>query len=59
MFKVNKPERCNDVYLVSLLLTLNIFYTFSRASVVDFEYEFVCWVEKKPLLNKNQVIQCL
>ena len=35
MFKAN--ENVNDVALVFLLLTLNIFYTFSSVYIVDFE----------------------
>ena len=31
--------------IVFLLLTLNIFYTFSSVSVVDFEQENVWWVD--------------
>ena len=37
MFKVNN----NDVVLVSLLLTLNMFHTFD--SIVNFEYVIVSW----------------
>ena len=32
-----------DVVLVFLLLTLNIFQTFPRVSIVDFEQVNVCW----------------
>ena len=31
------PQRCNDVVLVFLLLTLNTFDIFSSVSIVDFE----------------------
>ena len=31
------PERCHDVILVFLVLTLNIFHTFFSVSIVDFE----------------------
>ena len=34
-----KPE---EVALVSLFLTLNIFHTFPTVSSVDFEHVFVC-----------------
>ena len=36
MFKVNNKDAIGIV-LVSLLLTLNILYTFSRVSMVNFE----------------------
>ena len=31
-----------DIVLVSLMLTLNIFRTFSDVSIVDFDHGFVC-----------------
>ena len=47
MLIVNKKKRHQndiiDVFLVSLLLTLNIFLTFSTVSIVDFEQINVCW----------------
>ena len=33
----------NDVVLVSLLLSLNIFHTFSRIFIAEFEQVNVCW----------------
>ena len=46
MFKVNnKDTRATpDVVLVSLLLTLNIFHTFSNVSTVNFEHVNADWV---------------
>ena len=47
MFKVNnKNTRTTfiDVFLVFLLVTLNIFHTFSSISIVDFEQVNVSWV---------------
>ena len=41
MFKAN--ENVNDVALVFLLFTLNIFYTFSSVYIVDFERVNVSW----------------
>ena len=38
------PEHVIIVILVSLLLTLNIFTSFSIVSVVDIEQVHVCWV---------------
>ena len=43
MFKVNDKEirttrQKDGVVLMSLLLTLNIFHTFSSASIVNFEH---------------------
>ena len=51
MFIVNNktPER--------LLLTLNIFTTFSSTSVVDFEQVFVCWVLSFSNKVNSQVFQ--
>ena len=51
MFIVNNktPER--------LLLTLNIFTTFSGTSVVDFEQVFVCWVLSFSNKVNSQVFQ--
>ena len=37
MFKVKHQNDVNDVALVCLMLTLNIFHTFSIVSIVDFE----------------------
>ena len=34
---IKKPERANGIVLVSLLLTLNIFHTFSSVSIVNFQ----------------------
>ena len=44
MFKFNNKDTktTSDVVLVSLLLTLNMFYTFSSASVVDFKQVNIC-----------------
>ena len=47
MFKVNDKNTRNDVIavvLMFLMLTLNIFHTFSSVSVVDFEQVNVIWV---------------
>ena len=44
MFKVNNKDRTTDAVLVSLLLPLNVFKTFSSASIADFEQVNVCWV---------------
>ena len=49
MFKVNNKNiriKSNDVVLVFLLLTLNIFHFFS-VSIVDFERVNVGWVRKE------------
>ena len=35
--------RVNDVVLVSLLQTSNMFLPFSNVSLVDFERSIVCW----------------
>ena len=45
MLKVNKKHQndVSDLVLVSLLLTLNIFYPFLNVFNVDFEQVFVCW----------------
>ena len=40
-----------DVVLVFLLLTFNIFRTFSRVSKVDFEQVIVCWINSYPIQN--------
>ena len=45
----NTKERCymfcNMILaLLSLLLTLNIFHTFSSVSILTVEYVLVCWV---------------
>ena len=46
MFKVTKKHNnnINDVALVFLLYTMNIFHTFSSASIVDLEQVNVNWV---------------
>ena len=41
----NKDTNINNVLLVSLLLTLNIFTLFSSVSIVDFEQVIICWVK--------------
>ena len=45
MFKVNNKNTRNviDVVLVFLLLTLNIFHTFSSVSIADFEQVNISW----------------
>ena len=46
MFKVNNKNTrttSNDVVLMFLLLTFNIFHTFSSVSIVDFEQVNVTW----------------
>ena len=45
MLKVNNNDTRTtliDIVLVSLMLTLNIFRTFSDVSIVDFDHGFVC-----------------
>ena len=42
------PNNVNGVVLMSLLLTLNIFYTFFSVFIVYFEQVNVCWVVKNP-----------
>ena len=44
-FKANnkKNNDVNDLVLVSLLLTLNLFTTFSNAFIVDLKHVNVCW----------------
>ena len=37
-------HKVNNITLVSLLLTLNIFHSFSSVSIVNFEGVNVCWV---------------
>ena len=45
MLKITRHENdVNDIVLVFLLLTLNIFHSFFSASIVDFEQVNVCWV---------------
>ena len=51
MFKVNNKDirnddvnDVNDVVLLFLLLTLNIFQTICSVFIVNFEQVFVCWV---------------
>ena len=49
MFKVNNKNyknNVNDVLLVFLLLTLNVFHTFFSVSIVDFKQVNVNWVTK-------------
>ena len=48
MFKADNKDT-NGVVLVSLLLTLNIFHTFSSVSIVNFEQVNTGWV------NSNMV----
>ena len=46
MFEVNNKKHhgdVNDVVLMFLWLTLNIFTTFSSVSIVDFEHVNVSW----------------
>ena len=47
MFKINYKKNQNDVnylVLVSLMLTLNIFYIFFiHVSIINFEHVFVGW----------------
>ena len=53
-----KKKPVNDVLLVISLLTLNIFYTFSSVSIVDFEQTDVSWdVAGEPdlLLNNFEI----
>ena len=48
MSKVNKKKHqndVNDVVMVFLLLTLNIFDTFLSDSIIDFEQVNVSWEE--------------
>ena len=50
MFKVNNKNirmKSNDIVLVFLLLTLNIFHIIFSVSVVDFERVNVAWVRKE------------
>ena len=50
MLKVNdKNNNVIDVILVSSLLTLNIFNTYSTVSIVDIEQIIVPWVSKNKL----------
>ena len=50
MLKVNdKNNNVIDVILVSSLLTLNIFNTYSTVSIVDIEQVIVPWVSKNKL----------
>ena len=54
-FTIKTPERRNDVVLVSSLLTLTIFTTFSSVSFVDFEQINVHWIAEirlKPIIRK-------
>ena len=51
-FKLTRKTSDVDVVLVSLLLTLNIFDTFSRASILDFKHIFVCEITLRPLIIK-------
>ena len=41
----NTKKEVNDLVLVLLLLSFNIYYTFSSASIVDFEQVDVSWVK--------------
>ena len=46
MLKLNnkkKQKHVNDLVLVFLLLTLNIFHTFSNVSIVGFEQVHLNW----------------
>ena len=53
MLKVNdKNNNVIDVILVSSLLALNIFKTYSTVSIVDIEQVIVAWVSK----NKKVII---
>ena len=46
MLKITRHENdVNDIVLVFLLLTLNVFHSFFSASIVDFEQVNVCWVK--------------
>ena len=44
-----------DVFLVSLLFTLNIFHTFSSVFIVDLEQVNVCWEWSVILLKKQKL----
>ena len=52
MPKVNNKD--TGVVLVSLLLTLDIFHTFSSVSIINFEQVNVCWVENKKAFKNRQ-----
>ena len=43
MFKVNDQNDVSDIVLVFLLLTIDIFYTFSSVCIVVFEQVNVYW----------------
>ena len=50
-----------DVTLVSLLLTMNIFRTFSRAFITNFDQVNVYWIEillGQKCLGKNVAYDC-
>ena len=54
---IKTPEQRPDGFLVSLLLTLNIFHTFFYVSVIDFEQLNAYWVEiHKSSTKKNVAI---
>ena len=46
MFKINNSDTrtTSDVVMVSLLLTLNIFYAFCSIAFDDFKQLSFCWV---------------
>ena len=56
MFNVNNinvTRLTSDVFLVSLLLTLNIFHIFSGVFIVVFEQVNFWWEEKIRKMKKN------
>ena len=55
MLKITRHENdVNDIVLVFLLLTLNIFHSFFSASIVDFEQVNVCWVNMERWENSKE-----
>ena len=53
-FEICPKLTINDVVLTFLLLTLNIFHTFSSASIAHFEQVNIRWEDlHKSYLNKN------
>ena len=58
----NTEKNVNDIVVVFLLLTLNVFHTFFSVSIVDFEQVSICWVcyEKFPPEEELYTkLQCL
>ena len=46
---IRHQSEANDVILVSILLSLNIFHNFFNVSIVDFKNVFVYWIMTKRL----------